>query len=106
MIVYIDTDRETALKGQAQRKRVVRSQAFRRHWQRRVEMRKRILADEEIDDGARWFRVILSRRGTVVDDVVGLLKFEQDADYRGMASRKTLACTIGRSKKFSTYVDK
>lgn len=80
MIVYIDTDRGTALKGQAQRKRVVRSKAFRRHWQRWVELRKRILADEEIDDGARWCRVILSRRGTVVDDVVGLLKLEQDAE--------------------------
>lgn len=106
MIVYIDTDRETALKGQEQRKRVVRNKAFRRHWQRWVELRKRILVDEKIDDGARWFRVILSRRGTVVDDVVGLLKLEQDAESRGMASRQTLACTIGQSKKFSTYVDK
>ncbi|TGD36772.1 AAA family ATPase [Brevibacterium aurantiacum] len=73
MIIYIDTNRATALKGQTQRGRVIRSQAFKRHWKRWLELRNRILDSEEISANEPWCRVVLSHREAVVDDVLGLL---------------------------------
>ncbi|WP_098730837.1 AAA family ATPase [Brevibacterium epidermidis] len=73
MIVFIDTDRDSALCGQAQRKRLVRRRAFDRHWRRWSELRERILRGDSLGDGEPWGRVVLSHRGAVVDDVLGLL---------------------------------
>lgn len=73
MIIFIDTDRDSALRGQAQRKRVVRRRAFDRHWRRWVELRERILRGDSLGDGEPWGRVVLSHRDAVVDDVLGLL---------------------------------
>ena len=73
MIVFIDTDRESALRGQEQRKRVVRRRAFDRHWRRWVELRERVLRGDSLGDGEPWGRVVLSHRDAVVDDVLGLL---------------------------------
>ena len=73
MIVFIDTDRDSALRGQAQRKRLVRRRAFDRHWRRWSELRERILRGDSLGDGEPWGRVVLSHRDAVVDDVLGLL---------------------------------
>lgn len=73
MIVFIDTDRESALRGQEQRKRVVRRRAFDRHWRHWVELRERVLRSDSLGDGEPWGRVVLSHRDAVVDDVLGLL---------------------------------
>ena len=76
MIIYIDTDRDSALNGQIQRQRVVRSQSFARHWRRWTELRKRILEEGDVNHNEAWIRVELSRREDVVDDLLGLLKSE------------------------------
>ena len=73
MIIFIDTDRDSALRGQAQRKRLVRRRAFDRHWRRWSELRERILRGDSLGDGEPWGRVVLSHRDAVVDDVLGLL---------------------------------
>ncbi|MDK8436381.1 AAA family ATPase [Brevibacterium sp. GP-SGM9] len=73
MIIYIETNRDTALKGQTQRKRVVRSYSFKRHWEHWLELQNHILETGEVGADEPWCRVVLSRREAVVDDVLGLL---------------------------------
>lgn len=73
VIIYIDTNRHTALKGQMQRRRVVRSYSFKRHWERWLELRNHILETGKVRADEPWCRVVLSHRESVVDDVLGLL---------------------------------
>lgn len=75
--VYIDIERDTALRGQVQRQRIVRSQAFERHWQHWLDLRQRILADVELTPGEQWAQVVLSSRYTIVDDVLEVLNVHQ-----------------------------
>lgn len=77
IVVYLDTDRATALQGQVQRKRVVRNQAFDRHWRRWLELRNCILTEVELSPGEQWPQIVLSSRDSVVDDVLKLLSLDQ-----------------------------
>lgn len=79
MIIYIDTERDTALKGQAQRGRVVRNRAFELQSKRWLELRNHMLETGKVVADEHWCRVVLSRRATVVDDVRGLLRPRQDS---------------------------
>ena len=78
VIVFIDTDRQSALSGQLRRQRVVRRESFDRHWRRWLDIRERILESGEISEDEPWCRIVLSDRDKVVDDLLLLLRTGHD----------------------------
>lgn len=79
MISYIDTNRDTALKGQAHRGRGVRNRALSCYSKRWLELRNGTLETGEAGADGPWCGVVLSHRVAVVDDVLGLLSPSQDS---------------------------
>ncbi|MCM1011097.1 AAA family ATPase [Brevibacterium sp. XM4083] len=71
--VFIDVDRDVALRGQKKRSRIVRGPAFARHWRRWLGLRSHLIADEEPTPGERWPQIVLTTRDRAVDDLLALV---------------------------------
>lgn len=73
ILVLVDVTRADAQRGQHDRQRVVRPEAFDRHWARWVALRREVIETGDGLDGGRWSRVRMVDRRHAVDELRGIL---------------------------------
>lgn len=80
ILVLVDVTRADAQRGQRDRQRVVRPEAFDRHWARWVALRREVIEGANRLDGGRWSRVRMVDRDHAVDELRGILSATIDND--------------------------